>query len=249
MRKFITLLALVNLCYSVAAQISVTPFVGINSTKMNDGDYFENGGAFGLAGVEIELRRKSKQDKPVYLTVATGVSYLSNGFYHSSNFSYTALDFYTQRISDLRMQYWQVPFVVRLNWQPFPLVEDWKIFAGLGVCNNFLTESTLKEKYTEVFINADPLAPPDVSSYNDARDITDYGKKSSLFRRIELGMKYKRFQLSYRLSKSLVDLYHTGLEDDWNVPDDKSWYIDSHQSSGKTIEKYSELVLGFRFGE
>ncbi len=249
MKKFITLLALISLCYPVAAQISVNPFVGINSTKMNNGYYFENGGAFGLGGIEIEWRKKPKQHHQLYLTLATGISYLSNGFYHSTNFSYTAVDFYTQEIADLKMQYWQVPLTIRVNWQPFPLVEDWKIFLGLGVCNNILIKSTLHEKYTEVFLNDDPLAPPVVTSFEDSRDITASGKKSSLFRRVEFGMKYKRVQLSYRLSKSLADLYHSGLENDWNVPDDKSWYIDSHNSAGKTTEKYSELVAAFRFGK
>lgn len=51
-----------------------------------------------------------------------------------------------------------------------------------------------------------------------------------------------------RLSKSLTDLYRTGLEDDWNVPDNDSWYVKAHQDVGKIIEKHAELVVGFSLG-
>lgn len=247
MKKTITLLVWIGLSHLVEAQVNLTPFFGINTTKIYDGIVYENGGAFVVTGLELEVAKKPRQHRHIYFSVATGASYLPNGFYYSGNFAYTALNFYTQRIIDLKMQYAQIPIMLRVNWQPFPLMEDWKVFIGLGIVNNLLLKSTLEEKYTEVFLNDDVLAPPEVTSYEDSRDVTGYGKKGSLFRRIELGMKYRRLQLSYRMSRSLTDLYRTGLEEDWNVPDDKSWYIEAHQDSGKTIEQYSELIVGFRF--
>jgi hypothetical protein len=126
-------------------------------------------------------------------------------------------------------------------------VEDWKIFLGLGVSYNILLKSTLEEKYTGVALSSDVLAPPTVVSYEDSRDVTSYGEKNSLFRRVELGMKYKRLQLSYRLSRSITDMYRTGLEQDWNVPAEDSWYLGAYEDSGEIIEKYAELVVGFRF--
>ena len=249
MKQKVILSVILGLSHIAAAQVNIIPFAGMNSTKIYDGILYENGGTFLVAGAEIELALKSGRSGRMYLSLATGASYLKNGFYYSGNFSYTALNFYTQRITDLRSEYLQIPFTLRLNWQPFPLVEDWKVFLGLGICHNTLTKSTLAEKYTEVTLNDDVLAPPQVTSYRDSRDVTDYGEKNSIFRRLELGMKYKRFQVSYRLSRSMTDLYRTGLEDDWNVPDERSWYIDACQETGKIIEKYTELVVGFRFGK
>ena len=242
------LFVLLTLSQLGAAQVNITPYVGINSTRIYDGILYENGGAFLVAGVELELGIKRKQAGRVYVSVATGASYLDNGFYYSGNFAYTALNFYTQRITDLNTEYLQIPLTLRFNWQPFPLVEDWQVFLGLGVCHNTLLRSTLAETYTEVTLAADVLAPPQVLSYEDTRDVTGYGGKSSLFRRIELGMKYKRFRVTYRLSRSITDLYRTGLEKDWNVPDDVSWYLNAYRESGKIIEKSTELVVGFRFG-
>lgn len=248
MKRAAILFVLLALWQFASAQLNVTPYAGINSTRIYDGIFYENGGTFLAAGVEFELAIKRKQPGRTYVSLATGAGYLNNGFYYSGNFSYTALDFYTQQISNLNTEYLQVPVTLRFNWQPFPLVEDWKIFLGLGVCHNTLIKSTLAEKYTKVTLGNDVLAPPQVVSYEDTRDVTGYGKNSSLFRRIELGMKYKRFQVTYRLSRSITDLYRTGLEEDWNVPDEVSWYISAYQDSGKIIEKSTELVAGFRFG-
>lgn len=247
MKKMVAMLACVGLWQVAEAQVNFAPFFGINTTKIHDGIAYENGGTFVVAGLELEFSKKPARYRHFYFSAATGGSYLSNGFYYSGNFAYTALNFYTQRITDLRMQYIQIPALLRVNWQPFPLVEDWKLFVGLGVVHNLLVKSTLEEKYTEVFLSNDVLAPPEVTSYADARDVTGYGKKRSWFRRVELGMKYKRLQLSYRISTSLTDLYRTDLEKEWKVPDDKSWYIEAYQDAGKTVEQYSELVVGFRF--
>lgn len=242
------LFVLLGLWQFASGQVNITPYAGINSTRIHDGILYQNGGAFPVAGVEIELAIKGRHSRRAYLSLATGASYLNNGFYYSGNFSYTALNFYTQQITDLNTEYLQVPLTLRLNWQPFPLVEDWKIFAGAGVCHNTLLNSTLAEKYTKVTLGADVLVPPQVESYQDTRDVTGYGETKSFFRRIELGMKYKRFQVTYRISRSITDLYRTGLEKDWKVPDEESWYIQAYQDSGKIIEKATELVVGFRFG-
>jgi hypothetical protein len=249
MKEKVILFAIFGLSQLAAAQVNITPFAGMNSTRIYDGILYQNGGAFLIAGAELELALKPKRSGRIYISLATGGSYLKNGFYYSGNFSYTGLNFYTQRITELRSEYLQIPVTLRLNWQPFPLVEDWKVFLGLGICHNTLIKSVLAEKYTEVTLNDDVLAPPQVTSYADSRDVMGYGEKSSMFRRIELGMKYKQLQVTYRLSRSMTDLYRTGIEDDWNVPDENSWYIDAHQDAGKIIEKYTELVVGFRFGK
>lgn len=249
MKRIAVLFALLGSWNVVSAQVTIIPYAGMNSTRIYDGIVYQNGGAFLVAGAELELARKPKESRRFYLSLATGAGYLKNGFYYSTNFSFAALNFYTRRITDLKTEYLQIPVTIRFNWQPFPLVEDWKIFLGVGICNNTLIKAALKEQYTKVELNDDILAPPRATSYEDSRNITGYGEKNSLFRRIELGMKYKRFQVAYRLSRSITDLYRTGLEDDWKVPDEESWYISAYQDAGKIVEKHAELVVGFRFGK
>ena len=231
------------------AQINIVPFAGVNSTKMKTRYFYENGGTFGIVGFELELRKKPKSHHAAYLTLVTGLSYLKNGFNYSYSFSYTALSYYTQNVTDMQMEYLQMPLIVRLNWQPFPLVEDWHIFFGAGLSNNLLIKSHLAEQYTYVFISSDLLAPPETTHYEDSQDVTEYGKKTNLFQRFEIGIKYKRIQLTWRLSQSITDMYCDGLETFWGVPDENSDYISAQQANGKTKEKYSELVVGFRIGK
>ncbi len=237
----------VALCHTGRSQVAVVPYAGLNSTSIYDGFFYKKGGAFIVTGVELEVAAKAKNRRPLFLSIAAGASYLRNGFYYSSSFAYTALDFYTQRITDMRMQSIQVPLTARINWQPFPLVEDWKVYLGLGATYNRLLASTLEEKYTLVFLNDDPLAPPTVTTYEDQGDMIGYGKKGSVFARLELGMKYKRIQLTWRVSRSVTDRYRTGLEESWGVPDEESWYISAYRDAGRILEKHSEILVGLRF--
>lgn len=230
----------------VAAQVNIVPYAGVNSTKMYQSYGFEKGGSYGLVGLELELRKRPQQPRNVYVTFVTGISYLKNGFYKSDNFSYTALSYYTASITDRRMEYIQIPVVLRVNWQPFPLVEDFKAFFGAGVNNNLLQKATLRESYTSVFISSDVLAPPEAEHYEDSRDVSDLGRKHSLYMRFELGMVYKRIQVSFRVSKGISDLYYTGLENDWAVPAEFSEYLQAYAEEGNIREKYTEIVVGYR---
>ncbi len=231
---------------SVAAQINIVPYAGANSTKMYQSSGFEKGGSYGVVGLEFELRKRPQQANNVYVTLVTGISYLKNGFYKSDNFSYTALSYYTASVTDRAMEYIQIPVVLRFNWQPFPLVEDFKTFFGAGVNNNLLQKATLAESYTSVFISNDVLAPPEAEHYEDSRDVTDLGKKHSLFARFEAGVIYKRFLVSFRVSKGISDLYYTGLENDWAVPAEFSEYLKAYSEKGSIKEKYSEIMIGYR---
>jgi hypothetical protein len=60
-------------------------------------------------------------------------------------------------------------------------------------------------------------------------------------------MKFKHLQVSWRLSLSTQDMYFKGLENNWQVPANYSFYIDAHKARGITKEKYSEVVVGWRF--
>lgn len=245
MKLYISILC-VFLSASSLAQINIVPIAGINSTRVKLFSDYRNGGNFGLAGFEIELRKKPANHKPVYFTCITGLTYLNNGYYFSYTFSYNALSFYTQNILDLQTEYWQVPVLLRFNWQPFPLVEDWRVFIGAGISNNFLINAHLKEEYTKVIFSKDVFAPPDATHYEDSKDVTDLAQKYSLFQRFEIGMRYKRIQLVYRLSISITDLYFKGLENQWNVPLEGSEYLMALQRNGKITEKHSELIIGYR---
>ncbi len=49
--------------------------------------------------------------------------------------------------------------------------------------------------------------PPLVSQAQDSRDVTSYANKSSTFGRFEFGMRFKHFQVTYRYSLSMQDMY------------------------------------------
>jgi hypothetical protein len=230
------------------AQISVMPFAGLNSTKMTQAySGYAKGGNYGILGAEVELVLKSKPYAAVNFSFVSGLSYLANGFQETTNFS-IGTSSYSYQSSTLQMKYWQVPLIVRINWRPFPLVEDWRLFLGAGVSYNTTAYAHLAEQATNVaFTFNQPLYPPPVAAnYSDSRDVTSLAVKNPLFERFDLGMKFKHFQVTYRLSVSLQDMYFKGIEKTWQVPATESIYINAHNSRGITKEKYSEIVFGWR---
>jgi hypothetical protein len=241
------LIALLWLPLPVWAQFSAVPFVGMNSTRMSRayGGY-DKGGNFGVAGVEAEYMFKSGPYASVRLSLITGLSYLPNGFHETSNFS--VLSAYYFHSQDLQMKYWQLPFGVRINWRPFPLMEDWRLFLGAGVSYNYLAYAHLAEESTQVAISwNDPLHPPPiVTTLSDSRTVTALGVKHPLFERFEIGMKFKHVQVTYRLSLSTQDMYFKGIEKSWKLPASESSYIDAHNRNGVTREKYMEIIFGWR---
>ena len=231
---------------SLTAQVSLTPFVGLNSTKLTESySGYAKGGNYGIFGVEVEGRIKPKPYSSFYLSLVSGLSYLPNGFSYSSSFPLGSTG-YSARSTSIQTRYWQVPLLVRLNWKPFPLVEDWRIFLGAGISYNTLTYAHIAEQSTYVTLSFF-YYPPTGAYYQDSRDITNLAVKNSLFERFELGMKFRRVQVTWRLSFSTQDMYFKGLEKDWQVPESNSFYLNSHNSRGITKEKYSEIVFGWRF--
>lgn len=244
MKRIACLLCILS-SFLAKAQINILPIAGINSTRVKLFSDYRNGGNYGLAGFEVELRKKPARHKPVYFTLITGLNYLKNGCYYSFDISIGSL-LYTQNILDHQTEYWQAPVVARINWQPFPLVEDWHVFFGAGINNSFLIKAHLREEYTNVIFSTDAFATPVTTHLEDGKDVTELGKKHSLFSRFELGMRYKRIQVIYRLSLSVTDMYYKGLENQWNIPAANSEYLRAQQLNGKIKEKYSELVVGYR---
>ncbi|HYG02749.1 MAG TPA: hypothetical protein VD927_09900 [Chryseosolibacter sp.] len=236
---------------TVHAQLAISPYVGLNSTRMNDTYGYINGGNYFLAGADVEYEVTSKDsDRKLRIAIGSGVSYLRNGFYSSNAFSLSFINSYRQTITDLSMVYWQAPLLVRFNWQPFTLIEDWKVFAGGGAVFNFLQKAQMREEYTEVFYSADALAPPPSHiHFSDDQNVTPYAVRQSVFTRFELGMKYKKMHLSYRVSVSKADLYFSGIEDHWQVPAEYSDYIQRYAASGKIKEKHAEIIIGYRLGK
>ena len=246
MRIFVVIAFITAFSFTGMTQVNVIPYAGLNTTRMYQPFIgYQKGGSFGLFGLDIELRKRPSSHQHIYPTMAIGVSYLKNGFYQSDNFGFGTF-FYTASVTDRQMEYVQFPVTVRLNWQPFPLVEDWKLFIGAGVSSSLLLSAHLSEAYTSIMMSSDLLAPPVTKQYEDSRDVTDLGKKSSMFTRIELGMMYRRVQVSVRYSKSITDLYYQGIEQNWQIPADDSEYLQANNEDGGIFEKYSEIVIGVR---
>lgn len=242
MKKLLIILYFLSL--PAAAQISVTPFAGISSTRVLY-YYWDTGGNYGVYGVEVEARLRPRKFSSFHISFVTGGSYLANGYFRDSGLAFSTLIYDTQT-SELKTNYFQIPVELKLNWQPFPLVEDWKIFFGAGVSNDILLKSTLEEKVIEVNMSSDLFAPPQTTSYQDSGKIDEFARKFSLFSRFEVGTKYKRIHFAYRYCFSLQDMHHGGLENVWQIPSGSSNYMTPMELNGKRNEKYSEFVLGFR---
>src|SRR5579859_687057 len=250
MRKYFFMLTLCPL--PLIAQFSVTPFVGLNTTKMSEAySGYANGGNYGVAGVEIEKQFNLSQYSPVSFSLVSGLSYLSNGFSRTSIFAIAiGSGSYSYEATNLEMRYLQVPLIARVNWRPFALVEDWNLFFGAGVSMNRLNYAHISERATEVSLtvnNSGLLPPPTLTTYQDSRDATSIAVKNPVFQRIEFGMKFKHVQVTYRISSSMQDMYFKGIEKTWQVPSGDSFYIKAHNSRVITKEKYTEIVLGWRF--
>lgn len=277
MKGLLTMTMVLLLAAEMLAQdrtFSVTALTGINTTKMNvsdpafDGSKFTKGGYYFLAGLEAELRLTDASIKRFHVSALSGISYLKNGFSKTYTLSLTntnTVDGYYYENINISMRYVQVPLVFRFKWRPFPLLEDFHLFAGMGVSGNILLESRLSEKgvvsgYPQTDVGFVIMAfdlesrffppyyyqPSSTESYSDEDDITDKRKKFTMFSRLEFGMTFERVTLSVRFSKALQDMYATGMENTWAVPAKNSLYRKSHQSNGKTLEKYSEVVIGVR---
>ncbi len=246
MRKSILCLIISLSVRTVSAQWTITPYVGINSTQVEYIAYLK-GGNYGLVGIDIEKLFKFRKYSMFNISAVSGASYLANGF--SRDISYNSFNIVSSLAStELKTKYLQVPLTMRLNWQPFALMEGWKIFCGGGITYNYLMKSELSEKETVITQStAVLLAPPLTVNYEDSGEITEYGPKNSLFLRLELGNKFKHFHFAYRYNLSLTDMHHHGFESDWNVPEDRSEYMSPYDWNGKRTEKYHEFVVGWVF--
>ena len=245
---------LIMLPFSLSAQFSFTPFVGLNSTKLTESySGYAKGGNYGILGVEVERQINLSLYSPLHFSIVTGVSYLSNGFDRTSSFTFTS-SYYSYELTNIRTRYIQVPAMVRINWRPFALVENWYLFFGAGVSFNQLTYAHMEEQADKINFTGSSFSPypgiyppPQLLYYSDSQDVTSRGVRNSIFKRFELGMKFKHVQVTWRISLSTQDMYFKGIEKNWNVPASSSFYINAHNSRGITKEKYSELIFGWRF--
>ena len=231
--------------WPLMAQFNIAVIAGLNSTKLSESySGYAKGGNYGIFGVEVEKNFKFNRYSPIGISLLSGVSYLNNGFNQENSFS--VFDAYFYKKTNIETTYWQVPLMIRINWRPFALVEDWRLYFGAGVSYNTLTHASIAEQASNVSITL-LYYPPPSASYQDSRDVTNIAVKHPLFERFEIGMKFKHLQVSWRLSLSMQDMYFKGLEKNWQVPVSYSFYLDAHNSRGITKEKYSEIVFGWRF--
>ncbi|MBS1977164.1 MAG: outer membrane beta-barrel protein [Bacteroidetes bacterium] len=225
------------------AQIHLDAYAGASSTSLNLGSELKNGGTYPIYGIDLEGRLKPKRISRFHLAAATGAAYLANGYNLSSSFTISGL-YYDARTTNISQTYIQVPFVLRLNWQPSPLVEDFHLFLGMGVVSNWLMEAKISETSDHVGFSA--LAAPPTTHYEDSRDVTKLAVPQSFFFRYEIGVRYKRVTVIIRSSLSLQDMYYQGIEQVWRIPATSSAYISGHSQNGKITEKQGDMIVNFR---
>jgi hypothetical protein len=226
------------------AQLSITPFAGASIKAMSQPSGMENGGSAGLVGIEVEIGR-NRLMKSSGITLCSGISYLDIDY--NKNYNLAAGDFfYFHHSTSVSTKYVQVPLMLKINWQPSPLLEEWVVSIGLGISNNFLLDASIEEEATIVtYQTGAPQPPPTIEKYEDSKNVTDLAKSFYVFRRIDITMRLKRIQFAARFSNSLQDMYYKGLEREWAVPADESQYIRGKNEEGKMKERYIELVFGY----
>ena len=233
-----------SLALSASGQIHMTPFIGLNRTQLINQVGRTN---FLFGGIEMEGRLKPHKIRPIHLSLVTGATYLANGYYANNMYSFPP--YYTSEMTDLSTRYLQIPLVARINWQPFPLLEDFHLFFGVGLSYNILLKATLSEKSTEIedqYAMGEPVLPYQTIQYSDSQDITNLGVRQSLFYRFEFGVYVRRVQVAVRISAATKDMYYKGLENIWKVPPSSSGYITMHNNFGALLETYFELTMGYR---
>src|SRR5690349_12486837 len=124
MRKLIVILIFSPM--PLFAQWNFTPFVGLNSTRLSESFGYAKGGNFGVYGIEVEKTFVLKAYSPISISLMTGISYLPNGFNQENSFSYFT-NSYSYKKTTIETTYWQAPLMLRINWRPSPLIEDWRV--------------------------------------------------------------------------------------------------------------------------
>ena len=266
-------------CAICSAQINIVPYAGFHSTKLQifqSLNNYVNGGTSVIAGVELEWKRRATLRQRLTLGAVTGIGYVDNGFRYFENNSYTDQfgDSFDYTALDIQSESLQVPASVRFYWRPFPLIEDYNIFFGVGAINNLRWRAAISEEHTMIkntssvdlpASNVQPEADQVIHFGYDWIDASNLGGKYSLYGRLEVGMAFRRIQVAFRLSRSLTDVYFKGLENQpeyrralaeyWSGQDGPQRYylypsryvlVDSNFQPAVKKELWSEFAIGFR---
>jgi hypothetical protein len=185
-------------------------------------------------GLQFEYEMKSKKNESKSISIVSGLLYLKNGYQYSESFSGIS---YKQ--SDLTATWLQIPFTFRYNVYPKVLLEDWRVYGGIGVYNNLLMKAQLYE--LSLFnINGE------LEEKSADEDIKKYGQSMYQFANFEVGSQYKKFSITIRYKFALQDMHFEKLEANWPLSTSESVYLSDHESFGRTRERHIEFVIGYR---
>jgi len=184
-------------------------------------------------GAEAEFKIRGPKKKQAYLAFRSGVSFLKAGYEYVQVFPED--DF--EATSILEKDYLRIPVIARLYYQPMPLVDHFTLFLGGGVVINKVQNISLSESY---------ISPSE--KYADSQNVLAYSKPQYLFSIVEMGVAYKRIEVSFRIQSALESLYMEGLEGNWGVPNEYSEYFERHLSESpiESTEKILELTVSYK---
>jgi hypothetical protein len=242
MKHFFILSVVLCVAHVAQAQFRAGISLGFNNTVLGQFDDPETDVRFKpkqqvTIGLDAEWVFRGKL-KPVYFSVGSGLSYLKNGYQDGTYYTSITGE---QRpvISNYETRYLQIPLIFRLFIQPQPLEENFSFFVGAGISNHILFDASLYELTVEETFGFG------INTYEDNRNIKNYGEKSYLFSTIEAGIILNRARVTFRYKKSLQDMYFSGLNKNWNVPTEFSIYKSVYNSSGKLTERHIELSVTY----
>jgi hypothetical protein len=233
-----TTLLFILISWPLAAQFNLHVTTSFASTRYHPTlptvnlTYFPDKASFTF-GAEAEFKFRGQKKRQAYLSLRSGISYLQAGYDYVQVFPED--DFETTSL--LEKDYLRIPAIARLYYQPMPLVDHFTLFLGGGVVINKVQNISLSESY---------ISPTE--KYADSQDVLAYSKPQYLFSIVEMGVAYKRIEVSFRIQSALESLYMEGLEGNWGVPNEYSEYFKRHLSESpiESTEKILELTVSYK---
>jgi hypothetical protein len=253
MRLIVVLWLLVNL--PTFGQFVVRPFVMQNAfqVKYNAGEY-DYGGKFGdtafSPGLDLEYRFSKALDSlsspaklatNAYFALLVGAAYwkhnnIGTGFNRNGDQLYSAYS----------NEFIAIPLLAKYYVQLGILNEKMRMGWGLGVLGLYRLKTGLHEE--AIIYTRDPVNNSIISSQTieDERDLTKTSPQLALGFYLELSFEYDRFYFALRAFQSGGDQYSKGIENQWNLTEAQSIYLQAYKDFPKITYEGGGLLIGWR---
>jgi hypothetical protein len=268
-KVFVAILIVVGILlnHAVSAQTEISVTSGIGLTRIGGAEFVNNTHIGSQIGRQVSLGLKSKFS----ITFSAGLEYHHidsmtrrketdphpKGYFVEGDPEGGGEYSHIQLTYSLEKFQLEFPLMIRLNYKPAYLIEDFMFFVGAGASINILNKALAREY---VFVQRiDPVSSlSTLSDFNFVYSVTENSKKVTTMIDMEYGFTIKRLTLLIRRQVGLSDLTPVGVEktspmlqqySDALVDSDGWPYEKNPYYSVKIKEAYWELVFRFRINK